>query len=48
MTVDEETFVEIDGHLRSKDPLQFPEYLDKRKRAEEKTGLSCGSMAAAG
>lgn len=39
MTVDEETFVEIDGHLRSTDPLQFPEYLDKRKRAEEKTGL---------
>src|SRR5579883_143298 len=39
LTVDEGSFEEMDGELASVDPLNFPEYADKRARAEEKTGL---------
>ena len=39
LTVDEGTFVEIDTHITSVDPLCFPEYADKIGRARAKTGL---------
>jgi acetyl-CoA carboxylase carboxyl transferase subunit beta len=38
-TFDEGSFVEEDKGLRSGDPLQFPEYRDKREAAVQKTGL---------
>ena len=37
-TFDEGSFHELDTELRSVDPLKFPEYEDKRKAAEAKTG----------
>jgi acetyl-CoA carboxylase carboxyl transferase subunit beta len=37
-TFDEGSFQELDTDLRSLDPLAFPEYEDKRKGAEAKTG----------
>jgi acetyl-CoA carboxylase carboxyl transferase subunit beta len=37
-TFDEGSFEELDTELRSLDPLKFPEYEEKRKIAEEKTG----------
>ena len=37
-TFDEGSFQELDTELRSTDPLAFPEYADKRKAAEAKTG----------
>jgi acetyl-CoA carboxylase carboxyl transferase subunit beta len=39
LTVDEGTFVEIDAHVTSVDPLCFPDYADKIGRARAKTGL---------
>ncbi len=39
LTVDEGSFVEIDAHITSVDPLSFPEYADKIGRARAKTGL---------
>ncbi len=38
-TFDEGTFQELDTDLRSLDPLEFPEYEEKRKSAEAKTGV---------
>jgi acetyl-CoA carboxylase carboxyl transferase subunit beta len=38
-TFDEGSFQELDTGLRSQDPLHFPEYEDKRKSAEAKTGV---------
>jgi acetyl-CoA carboxylase carboxyl transferase subunit beta len=40
ITVDEGSFQEIDGDLRSCDPLEFPEYPDKQQRAQAKSGLT--------
>ena len=39
LTFDEDSFQEIDGDLRSSNPLQFPDYQEKLEAAEEKTGL---------
>lgn len=39
MTVDEGSFQELDTDLKSRDPLDFPEYEAKRKGAEEKLGV---------
>jgi acetyl-CoA carboxylase carboxyl transferase subunit beta len=36
-TFDEDSFEELDTDLRSKDPLEFPEYMAKLRTAEEKT-----------
>lgn len=37
---DEGTFVEWDGGLQSKNPLEFPDYLEKLAGDQEKTGLT--------
>lgn len=37
ITFDPESFEEMDLHLRSEDPLGFPEYAEKREQAEQKT-----------
>src|SRR5436309_1064803 len=39
ITVDESSFEEVDVDLRSGNPLQFPEYVEKLQSAETKTGL---------
>lgn len=39
LTIDEKTFVEWDTDVVTKDPLDFPGYLDKIKQMQEKTGL---------
>jgi acetyl-CoA carboxylase carboxyl transferase subunit beta len=38
MTFDPGSFVEMDQNLRSQNPLQFPDYQEKREQAEAKTG----------
>src|SRR5437867_1180648 len=38
ITVDDGSFVEMDAGLRSKDPLNFPEYKEKLKRAKMAAG----------
>jgi acetyl-CoA carboxylase carboxyl transferase subunit beta len=38
ITFDPDSFQELDLELRSMNPLQFPEYQDKREQAEKKTG----------
>lgn len=38
MTFDPDSFVELDTELRSGNPLQFPDYQEKREQAEAKTG----------
>lgn len=38
-TFDEGSFTELDTDLRSLDPLQFPEYEEKRTQAEAKNGV---------
>lgn len=38
MVFDADSFVETDAELRSGNPLQFPEYQEKREGAEKKTG----------
>lgn len=38
ITFDEESFVEHDSRLRSLDPLEFPDYAEKRGQAEAKLG----------
>ncbi|HLR72391.1 MAG TPA: acetyl-CoA carboxylase, carboxyltransferase subunit beta [Pseudogracilibacillus sp.] len=37
---DEGTFVEWDQHLKSVNPLQFPEYIEKIEKDQKKTGLN--------
>jgi len=37
---DEETFEEWDGHLKTNNPLHFPEYTDKLDKDRKKTGLN--------
>lgn len=39
ITFDPDTFSELDADLRSGDPLEFPEYAEKRVGAEGKTGM---------
>ncbi len=52
VTFDEGTFEELDHELRSGNPLEFPDYADKLKLAEEKTGaydsVVCGSAKLGG
>ncbi len=38
LTFDPDSFVEMDAELRSGNPLQFPDYQEKREAAEAKTG----------
>jgi acetyl-CoA carboxylase carboxyl transferase subunit beta len=40
ITVDEDSFVPLNEHLRSRDPLGFPDYPEKLERARAKTGLT--------
>lgn len=40
LTVDEDSFVEMDMHLIAEDPLEFPDYAGKVEAARQKTGLS--------
>jgi acetyl-CoA carboxylase carboxyl transferase subunit beta len=40
MTVDEDTFEEMDIHLESRDPLKFPEYPAKLEKSRAATGIS--------
>lgn len=37
--VDEDSFVEKSGRIRHRDPLKFPGYPEKKKRAEKQSGL---------
>lgn len=38
LVVDENTFIEYDQKLKSKDPLKFPEYSEKVKKAQDTSG----------
>src|SRR5205085_10827417 len=40
ITVDPDTFEEMDANLSSRDPLKFPEYEEKQKRAASGSGLA--------
>jgi len=40
ITVDEDSFEEMDPDITSLDPLGFPEYKEKLRRAEDSTGLA--------
>lgn len=40
VTFDEGTFTELDGELRSGDPLKFPDYKPKHEQAVAKTGMN--------
>src|SRR5579884_3728497 len=42
LTVDEGSFEEMDAHLRSCDPLSFPDYPEKLERDRARTGLEEG------
>lgn len=52
ITFDQGSFKELDGDLKSSDPLDFPEYGEKYKTAVAKTGLNdsvvCGSATLEG
>lgn len=39
ITADPDTFVELEGHLRSTDPLKFPEYPTKAEKGRSASGL---------
>lgn len=45
ITFDEGSFVETDADLRSRNPLMFPEYQEKREQAEKKTGSNDSIVA---
>ncbi len=40
ITVDEDSFVELDGNLRSLNPIQFPGYEEKIAKLQKETGLA--------
>ncbi|MFW6022919.1 MAG: acetyl-CoA carboxylase, carboxyltransferase subunit beta [Halanaerobiaceae bacterium] len=40
ITIDDGSFKEFAGEIHSKDPLEFPNYIDKLKSAKVKTGLN--------
>ena len=40
ITVDKESFCELDGGMTSGNPIDFPDYEEKHKSAREKTGIS--------
>ena len=42
LVTDEDTFSECDGDLKSKNPIDFPDYEDKIKKATKDSGLSEG------
>jgi acetyl-CoA carboxylase carboxyl transferase subunit beta len=44
ITVDEGSFVEWDADLQPADPLNFPEYADKVRRDQERTGLKDAAL----
>lgn len=48
LTLDEGSFVELDAHLQSDDPLHFPDYPAKVKKAQEATGLDEAVVTGAG
>ena len=39
-TVDKDSFIEFDADMRSKNPIDFPEYDEKQQALREKTGLN--------
>lgn len=48
LLIDEDTFQEMDIKIESKNPLEFPGYTQKYKKAVEKTGLSEGVISGIG
>jgi acetyl-CoA carboxylase carboxyl transferase subunit beta len=44
ITVDEDSFVDWDADLQPADPLNFPEYADKVRRDQERTGLKDAAL----
>lgn len=44
ITVDENSFVEWDRHLCPADPLNFPDYADKMRRDQQRTGLKDAAL----
>jgi acetyl-CoA carboxylase carboxyl transferase subunit beta len=48
ITLDEDSFLELDADLDTVDPLSFPEYKDKLARAQEATGLQDAILTGAG
>lgn len=45
---DERTFIELDENITSKDPLRFPDYLNKLENAKKKSGLNEGVITGVG
>lgn len=48
LLIDEGTFEEYDSNLTSKDPLEFPEYAEKIKNSQVKTGMKDGVVSGIG
>lgn len=48
ITLDEDSFLELDADLDTVDPLSFPEYKDKLARAQEATGLQDAILTGVG
>jgi acetyl-CoA carboxylase carboxyl transferase subunit beta len=48
ITLDEDSFLELDADLNTVDPLAFPEYVDKLALAQQATGLQDAILAGTG
>lgn len=48
LLIDEETFVEYDKELSSKNPLEFPGYEGSQERSKNKTGMNEGVISGTG
>src|SRR5690606_29511519 len=48
MVMDEDTFMEMDQHLTTRDPLNFPGYGDKLVKTQTQTGLVDGLVTGKG
>ncbi len=48
LLIDKGTFVEYDEKLATKDPLEFPDYMEKIERAQNKTGQREGVISGIG
>lgn len=48
LLIDEDTFVEKDGDLRSVNPLDFPEYKEKYERTSERLNMNEGAISGLG
>lgn len=46
--IDEETFKEFDRHLQSENPLNFPDYLEKLKKDQQKTKMNEAVLTGSG